>query len=95
MLIEDGHVHLARIEASHEAAAARLRDATERRVAEFRASGALVDWPCDWVHVPYGEGIPEAVWHASSGPVPYSYQWDAGSARWGVHGVSGRLADPK
>jgi hypothetical protein len=83
-LIEDGQILHCRIEASREDAPLRLRAALDRRLAEWREQDAIVDFPCDWIRVPYGESIPFDAWLELTGCVRRAYTWDDSLGGWAL-----------
>jgi hypothetical protein len=86
-LIEDGHIHHYRIEASREDAVMQLRAALDRRLGQWREQNAIIDLPCDWVRVPYGESIPYDAWLELTGCVRRAYDWDEELGGWALLGV--------
>ena len=81
ILVEDGNTRHCRVDASQDDAELRLREAFDKRVDEWRRSGAIIDFPCEWVRVPYGQSIPNEAWERK-GPVPQAYSWSESEDRW-------------
>jgi hypothetical protein len=87
VLMEDENLQLCRVDASHEDAFVRLCAALDARIAHKMNAGVLIDYPCDWVRLQYGESIPNEAWWERTGSAPQAYSWSGSEERWVLVGV--------
>ncbi len=86
-LVEDGNTRHCRVDANQVDADLRLWDAFEQRLSAWRLDGAILDCPCNWVRVPYGESIPNEAWWEVTGPAPRAYVWNEADHCWMLNGL--------